>query len=173
MAASSPSTEPLDGYLQVQGIKGETTDDAHKDWIEVLSLEWGDEQRAESPGEQAGPATVQFRDFIFTKVVDTASSSLYSACATGKTVKRVTLELCAASGEREPYARIVLIDVAVVAVALAGVVGEGATTRPTERVSLRYGKISWKYFKTTQDGKKGPSWAGGWNLGANMPCYVE
>jgi type VI secretion system secreted protein Hcp len=29
----------LDAYLQIEGIKGESTDDKHKDWIEVVRHE--------------------------------------------------------------------------------------------------------------------------------------
>lgn len=31
----------IDVYLQIDGIKGESTDDKHKDWIECLSVHWG------------------------------------------------------------------------------------------------------------------------------------
>lgn len=30
----------IDAYLQVDGIKGESTDDKHKDWIEVARVVW-------------------------------------------------------------------------------------------------------------------------------------
>jgi type VI secretion system secreted protein Hcp len=31
----------IDAYLQIDGIKGESTDDKHKDWIEVSHVNWG------------------------------------------------------------------------------------------------------------------------------------
>lgn len=34
-------TMAIDGYLQIDGIKGESTDDKHKDWIEVTGVHWG------------------------------------------------------------------------------------------------------------------------------------
>ena len=30
----------IDVYLQIDGIKGESTDDRHKDWIECQSVQW-------------------------------------------------------------------------------------------------------------------------------------
>ena len=30
----------IDVYLQIDGIKGESTDNAHKDWIECKSVQW-------------------------------------------------------------------------------------------------------------------------------------
>ncbi|WP_442784095.1 type VI secretion system tube protein Hcp, partial [Collimonas fungivorans] len=30
----------IDVYLQIDGIKGESTDSAHKDWIECKSVQW-------------------------------------------------------------------------------------------------------------------------------------
>ena len=31
----------IDVYLQIDGIKGESLDDKHKDWIECSSVAWG------------------------------------------------------------------------------------------------------------------------------------
>jgi type VI protein secretion system component Hcp len=31
----------IDVYLQIDGIKGESTDDKHRDWIECQSVQWG------------------------------------------------------------------------------------------------------------------------------------
>jgi type VI secretion system secreted protein Hcp len=31
----------IDAYLQIDGIKGESQDDAHKEWIEVTGVHWG------------------------------------------------------------------------------------------------------------------------------------
>lgn len=30
----------IDAYLEIEGIKGESTDDKHKDWIEVAHVVW-------------------------------------------------------------------------------------------------------------------------------------
>jgi hypothetical protein len=30
----------IEAYLQIEGIKGESTDDKHKDWIEVSHVNW-------------------------------------------------------------------------------------------------------------------------------------
>jgi type VI secretion system secreted protein Hcp len=32
---------PGDAFLEIDGIKGESTDDKHKDWIEILSYSHG------------------------------------------------------------------------------------------------------------------------------------
>lgn len=31
----------IDVYLQIDGIKGESKDDKHKDWIECETVHWG------------------------------------------------------------------------------------------------------------------------------------
>ena len=31
----------IDVYLQIDGIKGESADDKHRDWIECSSVHWG------------------------------------------------------------------------------------------------------------------------------------
>lgn len=31
----------FDAFLKINGIAGESTDDAHKDWIKILGFSWG------------------------------------------------------------------------------------------------------------------------------------
>lgn len=31
----------IDAYLQIDGVKGESQDEQHKNWIECLSINWG------------------------------------------------------------------------------------------------------------------------------------
>ena len=50
----------LDIFLKVAGIKGESTDDQHREEIEVASFSWGlSQQRATSTGGGAGERAKQ------------------------------------------------------------------------------------------------------------------
>lgn len=61
----------LDVYLQIDGIKGESTDTDHKDWIELTSAQWGVVQpaaerhprAADSPRNAASTASCRCRSW--------------------------------------------------------------------------------------------------------------
>jgi hypothetical protein len=44
----------VDAYLQIEGIKGESVDDRHKDWIEVSHVAWSVHQARASVVSTAG-----------------------------------------------------------------------------------------------------------------------
>lgn len=44
----------IDVYLQIDGIKGESQDDKHKDWIEVTGVHWGIFQPRSATASTAG-----------------------------------------------------------------------------------------------------------------------
>ena len=86
----------FDAFLKIDGIPGESTDDKHKDWIEVLSFSHGVSQRASGSASTAGGATAEradFADFSIVKALDKASPKIFEASATGKHLKAVTVEL--------------------------------------------------------------------------------
>ena len=95
-----------DNFLQIKGIKGESTDDKHKDWIEVLSYNWGVSQMASSTQSSSGGGAVQradFQDLSIVKIMDSASPLLFLACATGDHIDEVVLELCRSGGDKLKY----------------------------------------------------------------------
>jgi type VI secretion system secreted protein Hcp len=55
-----------DCFLQISGIPGESQDDRHKDWIDVLSWLWGETHpAAPAAGAGGGAGKVHFQDFVF------------------------------------------------------------------------------------------------------------
>jgi len=79
----------VDYYLKIEGIKGESQDDQHKDEIDVESFSWGLSQttvRSGAGGAAAGRA--QFQDFHFTMRVNKASPTLFVDCASGQHIKQ-------------------------------------------------------------------------------------
>jgi len=157
----------FDAFLKIEGIPGESTDDKHKDWIEVLSYSWGVTQGASASASTSGGATHQradFQDFMISKTLDKASPKLALACADGTHVKTVTLELCRAGGDKVKYMEYKMTNCIV---SSAGV-GGGAGGEPTENVTFNYGKIEWTYTQQKRaDGSGGGQVAAGWNLEAN------
>jgi len=160
----------FDAFLKIDGIPGESTDDVHKEWIEILSYSHGITQPTSSTASSAGGAGAercQHQDFVIVKYLDMASPKLYEYCSSGKHVKEVILELWRAGGDKVKYMEVKMEEVIISSVALGGN-GKGGDSLPTESVSFNYGRIKWTYTQQKRkDGAKGGNVAGGWDLTAN------
>jgi type VI secretion system secreted protein Hcp len=160
----------FDAFLKIDGIPGESTDDKHKDWIEVLSYGSGLTQPTSATASSSGGATAQradFQDFGITKALDKASPKLALACADGMHIKQVTLELCRAGGDKVKYMEYKLTNCVVSSHQDSGS-AHGADNLPTESVSFNYGKIEWTYTQQKRaDGSGGGQVAAGWDLQTN------
>jgi type VI secretion system secreted protein Hcp len=154
---------PADIFLQINGIPGESTDDKHKDWIEVLSYSSGVSQRSSGERSTGGAATggrCDHQDFSIVKSLDKASPELNLHCSNGKHIDKITIELCLATGDKQPYMVYKLVDSIVSSVSIGG--GGG---RPTESVTFNYGAIYWTYIETDHEsGKKKGEIKKWWNL---------
>ncbi|MGI8742111.1 MAG: Hcp family type VI secretion system effector [Bryobacteraceae bacterium] len=160
----------FDTFVKIDGIPGESTDDKHKDWIEVLSFNHGVTQPSSATASSAGGGTAErteHQDFSITKFVDKASPKLYESCSSGKHIKEVTIEMCRASGDKLKYMEVKMEQVIISHVAPGGT-SKGEHGFPTEAVSFNYGTIKWTYTQQKRaDGSGGGNVTGGWDLTAN------
>jgi type VI secretion system secreted protein Hcp len=82
----------VDYFLKLEGIKGESQDDKHKDEIDVLSFSWGVSQTGTMAfGGGGGAGKAQFNDFKFTMRVSRASPTLFLDCASGLHIKEAVV----------------------------------------------------------------------------------
>lgn len=158
----------IDAYLQIDGIKGESTDDKHKDWMEVMHVAWGVHQPRAATVSTAGGHTsgrVELSNIKFDKLSDIASPLLLQTCAAGKTIPKAVFEFMRADGEGKPvpYFRVELENVMISDVVPNS--GDGGTI--TEHVQLAYSKIKWTYTRQSIRGGAQGSTAGGWDLAGN------
>lgn len=158
----------IDVYLQLDGIKGESTDDKHKDWIECTAVNWGVLQPRSATSSTAGGHTAEraeLSDILFHKVADLSSPILMQMCAMGKTVPKAKFEFMRADGNGVPikYFEIELENV------LIGQISPGVSggSLMSEGVGLKYSKIKWKYSQQKVGGGAGGNTAGGWDLATN------
>ncbi|MGQ9575806.1 MAG: Hcp family type VI secretion system effector [Thermoguttaceae bacterium] len=160
----------FDAFLKIDGIPGESTDDKHKDWIEILSYSWGLRQPASGSSSTAGGRSAEradFQDFSVVKALDKASPKLFLACANGQHIKQVKLELCRAAGDKQKYMEYTLSDVIISSVRPGGS-AQGGETLPLEEVSFNYGKIELSYTETDhKTGKPKGDVKANWDLTAN------
>ncbi|MCR4411324.1 MAG: type VI secretion system tube protein Hcp [Thermoguttaceae bacterium] len=160
----------FDAFLKIDGIPGESTDDKHKDWIEVLSYSHGLSQPAAGARSTGGAASAErtnHQDFSVVKVLDKASPKLALFCCNGTHIKSIKLELCRATGDKQKYMEYLLSDVIVSCVRPGGS-AQGGETLPLEEVSFNYGKIEWTYTETDhQTGKPKGDVKANWDLVKN------
>ena len=158
----------IDVYLSIDGIKGESNDDRHKDWIECRSVSFGVEQPKSATASTGGGHTAErceHRDIVVAKLADLSSPILLQTCAAGRTIPKARLELMRADGqgERVKYFEIEIENVLIGAVSPA--VQEGDIL--SEEVSLKFSKVKWKYTQQKIGGGAGGNTSGGWDLSTN------
>ena len=152
----------IDVYLQIDGIKGESMDDRHKDWIEVSGVHWSIMQPKSAVTSSGGghtPERAELSDVLFRKVADLSSPILMQHCAMGKTIPQAKFEFMRAAGNGTPikYVEIemenVLISQITPSIEGGSILGEG--------VGLKYSKIKWKYTQQKVSGGAGGNTARG------------
>ncbi len=161
---------PFDAFLKIDGIPGESTDDKHKDWIEILSFSSGVTQAHGGSASTAGGATAQradFADFSIVKMLDKSTPKIFEACATGAHVKSITIELCRAGGDKVKYMEWKLSNSIISSYRPGGSAHSGEAL-PTEEVSFNYGKIELTYTQQKRaNGAGGGNISAGWDLEQN------
>jgi type VI secretion system secreted protein Hcp len=157
----------IDVYLQLDGIKGESSDSAHQGWIECSSVGWSITQPKSATASTAGGHTAEraeLSDVTFHKLCDIASPILAQYCAMGKTIPKARFEFFRADGDgaRVKYYEVDLANVIVAHIA-QGVAGGGMN----DHVGLKFSKVRYMYTQQKISGGAGGNTAGGWDLAAN------
>ena len=140
-----------DIHFKLGDIKGESTDDKHKDEIDVDNWGWG----ASNPGSMAhggggGTGKVSFSDLTFLHRVDKASPNLWKACATGEHIKEATLTSAKQGKGPQDFLIIKMNDILITSVSLSESNGSGSV--PMESVSLQCSKVDLEYKPQKADG---------------------
>ena len=159
----------VDAFLKVDTVPGESTDDKHKDWINVISWSFGDSQTASATRSTAGGATaerVKMQDFKFTMRTNKASPKLFLSCANGQHLKEVKLEVIKSGETKQKFLEIKLSDVIVSSFVSLGSSG-GTDVYPMEEIMLNFGKIEIIYTLTDKTGKPLGDIKTYWDLTAN------
>jgi len=157
----------VDMFLQIEGIKGDSSDSKHKDWIEVLQFEHKISQAtggaASAQGTHAG-GRADHDDFQIVKRLDSATPVLALYVSNGKPIPKIVFEVCRAMGEKTCFMKYTFEDSIVCGVAPKGE-AKGEDLLPLETVNFRYGAINFEYTPTDarSGGKTGPAIKSGWS----------
>ena len=155
----------VDYFLKLEGIEGESTDDKHKNEIDVESWSWGETQSGTHVGGGGGGAgKVSMQDFHFVMKVNKASPKLLLACATGDHIKKATLTARKAGGKQEEYLIVTFSDLLVSSYQTGGSAGD---VIPVDQISLNFSKIELEYKTQDEKGAVGKPIKVGYDLKAN------
>ena len=170
----------LDYFIKIDQIPGESTDEKHKDEIEVLSYAFGmkhGDAGSTSTGGARTAGRVSHQPFRFTKVTDKASAMLLEKCCNGTHIPKAVFTAHRATGQMQKYMQIDLSDIIVSFWGSAltaptdreeGAEAGGGTKLTYEEVSLNYGSIKFTYTVTDhKTGKAAGDVFAGWDLVAN------
>jgi type VI secretion system secreted protein Hcp len=142
----------FDAFLNIDGIKGESQDDKHKDWIEVSSFSWGLSQPDGAPTGAGAKAKVQ--DISFTKSIDAASPQLMLSCASGQHIKKAVLT-CRTAGTQEDFLKITFQNILISGFVQGGHAASDQEPTPTEQVSFNFKQIQMSFSENNPDGTPG------------------
>jgi len=141
-----------DIFAKLGDIKGESTDDKHRDEIEVLSFSFGFSNfLSASAGSGAATGRATFHDLSFTHKIDKASPVLMQSCATGVHIPTATISV-RKSGQSQDYLTYDLTDVIITSAQIGGNPGGDG---PVEQISLNYAKVKVGYRPQSPNGSLG------------------
>lgn len=159
---------PFDAFMLINGVPGDSTDDNHKGWIELLSFHHGLSQNIGGSRSGGGAATagrVDHQDFAITKELDKATPQLHLLCCNGKHIPSIEIELCRAGEDKNLFMKYTLKDVVISSVTPSGMAG---TNMPSENLAFNYGEIEWEYTATDPStGSRGGAVKTFWNTEKN------
>ena len=136
-------------FLKIGNIKGESTDDKHKDEIEVFTWGWGvSTPSTVGPGGGGGAGKPTFSDLNFTHRYDKAAPLLWRACAVGRQFSEATLVGAKQGKGPQDYLVIKMSDVVVTSASASDSTGGDAM----EHVGVKFAKVDVEYKPQKVDG---------------------
>ncbi|MBK7423004.1 MAG: type VI secretion system tube protein Hcp [Propionivibrio sp.] len=146
-----PSAAQAAYFLQLDGIKGESTDKDHKDWINFNSFSWGVTNSAPVGGGGGGSGKAVFQDFSWYQGLDRSITGLFSSVATGKHIKTAVVDFQSSGEKPIVYFKMSFNDVLLSEVSLQGSGGN----KPFVDASFSYAKVTLDYWDQKPDGSRG------------------
>lgn len=142
---------PVDMFLKIDGIKGESIDAKHPDEIDIESFSFGQAGDVNDAGQRAGKINMQ--DFHFVVRISKASPLLMLKCADGSRLDNGALLTCrTASANPAEFLKIKFYDALISSFQNTGA---EADVFPTDQFTLWFGKIEVEYRPSDPKGGLG------------------
>jgi type VI secretion system secreted protein Hcp len=160
----------FDAFLRLDGVPGESQDDKHKEWIEIHSFSMGVTQILGGQRSTTGAASAgrcDHADLAIVKSLDKTTPKLNLFCSNGTHIKKVEMELCRATGDKQLYYKVTLADCLITGIRPGGS-SKGGEALPMEEVTINYGEVNWEYTQHDhKTGKPAGKVAAKWSLVQN------
>lgn len=153
-----------EGFLTIDGIKGESTDSKLAGAIDIKSFSFGvTNSGSASVGGGLGSGKASFSSFKFNKLYDSSSPALFEGTATGEHFKAATFTFRRTGADQAQFLTIKLSDVLITGYQ------QGGTKEPPllESVSLDASKIAIEYRPQRADGSLGSPITAGYDVVEN------
>jgi len=140
-------------YLKFGKMKGNVTEDGHKEWIEVDSLQWGVGRGISTPVGGAAnreASTPSVSEVVITKSMDIASTDLFMESVKGDKGEEVKIDIVATGNPPRVFCTYTLTNALV-----SGYSVSTGGDRPSESISLNFTKLEFKYIPSLQENKQG------------------
>jgi type VI secretion system secreted protein Hcp len=155
----------VDMFLELDGVKGESVDKAHKGKIDILAWQWSlSNSGTFHNGSGGGAGKAQFTDITVTKYIDAASPNIMLFCANGKHFAKGKI-IVRKAGENPLEYLTIEFEKALVTAYSTG--GGGGEERLIENVALNFAKVKVEYTTQSEKGGKGTPQAFAWDISAN------
>ena len=127
-------------YMKIEGIKGESTTDGHKEWIDLLSVSQSITRTAAQTGQTRRRGGATMSPVTVTKPIDSATPMLMRAAANGEVIPSVEIQFTSPGGRRALKYRLENVTV-------TSVTHQADQNETREEVAFNYEKIRFEYPK--------------------------
>ncbi len=152
LLASSTAMAAVDMFLKIDGVTGESTDDKHKNEMDVLAWSWGQSTGTARTARGTVPAAC-IQDLNVTKYIDSASPELIRNSLVGEVAPTAVLVVRKGGTRPVDFLTLTMRNLTVVAYQTGG---SGGEDRLTENVVLHFESMQGTYLKQNSDGSTTP-----------------
>jgi type VI secretion system secreted protein Hcp len=139
-------------FMKLGDIKGEATDQGHKEWILIESMS-SPLHRTVPEGakdQQRSRGNTVLGDVVVVRQLDKSSTKLQENCANGTFFKEVLIDFCTqVKNKQEPYLKYKLENAIITSYSFHGV--ESGAPLPTEQISINCTGAEWTYIVVNKD----------------------
>ncbi|WP_207480959.1 Hcp family type VI secretion system effector [Arenibaculum pallidiluteum] len=131
-------------YVKFDGIQGDATQQNHKNWVDVSSMQFGVGRAISTPTGRAAnreASEPSVSEITMTREMDKSSPLFFKEAVSGKSGKTVQIDLVTTGDPGDTYMTYTLTDALVSSYSVSA----NGSGQPQESISLNFSKIELKY----------------------------